>query len=63
MKDAKGNCCQKVYQMKVEVKDCPPCEFLKAVLSVKRTSFGALVKYEPNVPHQPSYSYEWNISS
>lgn len=49
--------------MKVEVKECPPCEYLNAVLGVKRTNYGALIKYEPNVPHQPQYNYEWQFGT
>lgn len=60
-KDENGNCCKKRYQIKVEVKQCEPCEFLHAALAVLRTNQGALIKYEPNVPHQPSYSYQWTF--
>ena len=56
-READGDCCKKVYKMKVEIKECPPCEFLNAVLGVSRTNYGALIKYQPNIPHQPQYNY------
>lgn len=29
---------------------------------MKRTNYGALIKYEPNLPHDPNYIYTWSFS-
>lgn len=49
--------------MKIYVKECSSCEFLQNVLKVVRTNQGSLIKYEPNIPHQPWYTYEWHFGS
>lgn len=49
--------------MRIEVEECPPCEYLNAVLAVKKTNYGVLIKYEPNIPHKNGYNYEWTFGS
>ena len=58
-KNLDGKCCSKRFRFQIKVKDCDACTLLN-YLNIKITNNG-LIKFEPNLPHNNNYIYEWSF--
>lgn len=54
-------CCTKRYYFKIKIEMCDPCTTLK-LASIKITNMGSFAKFEPTIPHNPYYLYQWSFS-
>lgn len=59
--NANGECCVKTVKIKVEVKDCSPCDLLGDITIQTNYSGGSNASFSASGPNTPNYVYQWNF--